>query len=156
LILKLKITLHLIAQPGSPTIRILQLTDIHIDFEYQPGSLAACNQPLCCRNSSTPKNGNQTQLAGYWGDYRNCDAPLWLIENMFEHISKNENFDFVYWTGDLPPHNVWNQSRSDQLSALRVLTALFLKYFPNKVIYPSLGNHEAAPCTYFKSYLETI
>lgn len=24
-------------------------------------------------------------------------------------------FDWVYWTGDLPPHNVWNQSREDQV-----------------------------------------
>ena len=24
-------------------------------------------------------------------------------------------FDWVYWTGDLPPHNVWNQSRENQV-----------------------------------------
>jgi sphingomyelin phosphodiesterase len=51
-------------------------------------------------------------------------------------------FDFVYWTGDLPPHNIWNQTRPDQIFALRKLTQLFQKYFPNKVIYPALGNHE--------------
>ena len=54
-------------------------------------------------------------------------------------------FDFVYWTGDLPAHNVWNQSRSDQLHELDVLTQLFGKYFQGKVIYPTLGNHEASP-----------
>ncbi len=84
--------------------------------------------------------------AGYWGDYRNCDVPLWTVENMFEHISKTEQFDFVYMTGDIPPHNVWNQTKSDQLNAISVLTGLFLKYFPNKVIFSTLGNHEAAPC----------
>lgn len=41
---------------------------------------------------------------------------------------------------------VWNQSRSDQLYALEHLTQLFKKYFPNKLIFPTLGNHEAAPC----------
>ena len=45
----------------------------------------------------------------------------------------------------MPPHNVWNQSRSDQISALQYLTNLFLKYFPGKIICPSLGNHEATP-----------
>ena len=29
-------------------------------------------------------------MAGYWGDYRNCDIPLWTAENMFKHISENE------------------------------------------------------------------
>ena len=45
----------------------------------------------------------------------------------------------------MPPHNVWNQSRSDQTNAQDVITSLFRKYFPNKVIYPTLGNHEATP-----------
>ena len=92
-------------KPNSPTIRILQLSDIHIDFEYQPGALAECGQPLCCRNSSTLKNNDpfdksdESKLAGYWGDYRNCDVPVWTVENMFDHISKNENVKllFFYW-----------------------------------------------------------
>ena len=73
----------------------MQLTDLHIDFEYQPGSLADCGQPLCCRNSSTNLSSlneaiKDDKKAGYWGDYRNCDSPLWTVENMFDFISKNE------------------------------------------------------------------
>ena len=63
----------------------------------------------------------------------------------FFSIFDNFKFDFIYWTGDLPPHNVWWQTRSDQLFALDTLTNLFLKYFPNKKIFPALGNHESAP-----------
>ena len=57
--------------------------------------------------------------AGYWGDYRNCDVPVWTVESMFDYIANNEKvnenlhiwnknlkfffeFDYVYWTGDLP------------------------------------------------------
>lgn len=89
-------------KPNSPTIRILQLSDIHIDFEYQPGALAECGQPLCCRNSSTLKNNDpfdksdESKLAGYWGDYRNCDVPVWTVENMFDHISKNEKVKYIF------------------------------------------------------------
>lgn len=53
---------------------------------------------------------------------------------------------FLFKTGDLPPHNIWNQTRSDQLNALEKLTFLFQKYFPNKSIFPTLGNHETQPC----------
>ena len=35
---------------------------------------------------------------------------------------------------------VWNQSRPDQLNAYDKITDIFKKYFPNKVIYPTLGN----------------
>ena len=26
-----------------------------------------------------------------------------------------QDFDYALWTGDVPPHNIWNQSRSDQV-----------------------------------------
>jgi len=44
---------------------------------------------------------DDSKLAGYWGDYRNCDVPLWTVENMFDHISKNEDvilnyFKYIY------------------------------------------------------------
>lgn len=161
-ILNWNVTMPLVPKPtvvpfvaptkGSPIIKILQLTDIHIDFEYEPGSLADCSQPLCCRKNSNKHNvinNGEDSKAGFFGDYRNCDIPLWTVESMFDYISKNENFDFIYWTGDLPPHNVWNQTRTDQLSAIEKLTILFQKYFGNKAIYPTLGNHEAAPCNLF-------
>jgi sphingomyelin phosphodiesterase len=68
----------------------LHLSDIHVDFEYQPGAPADCLDPLCCRNQSTPNPNSTASGAGYWGDYRNCDVPLWTVESMFDYISKNE------------------------------------------------------------------
>lgn len=146
-------------------IRILHLADIHIDFDYEPGANVNCDQPLCCRKDARFRSNLTTTTttnsplrrrrrrvdspfkpAGYWGDYGPCDIPLWTVENMFDHLAKNEKFDMVYWTGDLPPHNIWNQTRQDQLSAIRTLTQLFKKYFPKTIVLPSLGNHEAQPC----------
>lgn len=51
--------------------------------------------------------------------------------------------DFIYYTGDLPPHNVWNQSREQQLYSLNTINQLLEKTFPNKTFYPAVGNHEA-------------
>ena len=36
--------------------------------------------------------------AGLWGDYRNCDAPRWLVEATFDYIAENNPviaFSFV-------------------------------------------------------------
>jgi hypothetical protein len=82
---------------GAPTIRILHLSDIHIDYEYVPDSLSECDQPLCCRSTSTQSNGTQqTNLAGYWGSYGNCDIPKWTVESMFKYISKKDNVSFKF------------------------------------------------------------
>ena len=46
-----------------------------------------------------------------WGDLRKCDTPLRTIEAMYKHIAAHHTIDLIYWTGDLPPHDIWNQSR---------------------------------------------
>jgi sphingomyelin phosphodiesterase len=83
-------------KPSPFKLRVLHLTDLHIDFEYQPHTLADCDQPLCCRAVSSSKNKtyDPSRLAGFWGDYRNCDVPIWTVENMFEHIAENEQVYF--------------------------------------------------------------
>jgi sphingomyelin phosphodiesterase len=54
-------------------------------------------------------------------------------------------FDAIYWTGDIPPHNIWNQNKQDQIKAYKVLIELFKKHFPNIMVLPSVGNHETDP-----------
>lgn len=67
-------------QEGSPTVKVLHLADIHWDPEYLAGSNAMCGDPLCCRATSG-EVVNATDAAGYWGDYRTCDLPWYLVEN---------------------------------------------------------------------------
>ncbi len=62
-------------------------------------------------------------------------------------------FDVVYWTGDLPGHNVWDQTRQDQMHAQEFVNGLFLKYFPGKLILPAVGNHESAPVNRYAQIL---
>ncbi|ESP02348.1 hypothetical protein LOTGIDRAFT_92630, partial [Lottia gigantea] len=136
-------------KPGSPVKRILQLSDIHLDVLYKPGSNAVCNEPLCCRPDDG-QPGKGVPGAGKWGDYRNCDTPIWTLNNLFEHLQQiSHQFDIVYWTGDLPAHNIWNQTRQDQVDILKRLHDLFVKYFPDKTIYSALGNHESSPVNSF-------
>lgn len=127
------------------------MTDIHLDLEYKPGSLADCDQVLCCRNASTSMNKtvSKERLAGKWGDYRFCDLPLWTVESMFEHIVNREDFDFIYWTGDVGPHSVWENSKETQIEYFQKLSELFQKYFPNKKIYSTIGNHDSEPDNLF-------
>lgn len=57
-----------------PTLRAMHLSDVHLDFEYSPGSLASCPDYLCCRaDSGKVKPGDR--VAGDWGA-TDCDIPV--------------------------------------------------------------------------------
>ena len=127
-------------------IKILHLSDIHIDLEYTEGLNANCEDPLCCRPpNSPPSHGQSKQPAGHWGEFK-CDLPFETFNNLLEHLAQNKKeFDWIYWTGDLPAHDDWNQTRSDQQLLLQLLTKQMEFYLGDVKIYPTLGNHESAP-----------
>jgi len=130
----------------SPALRFLQITDIHYDEEYYIGSLAECSEPCCCESGSG-STSSVDEEAGTWGDYRSCDIPQWTLENTLAHINQTQlgEIDYIIWTGDIPAHDVWKQTKDSVLSAIDELYNLFRVYFPNTPIYPALGNHEANP-----------
>ncbi|XP_061754541.1 sphingomyelin phosphodiesterase [Nerophis ophidion] len=135
--------------PGSPQSRVLFLTDIHWDKEYLNGTAADCKEPLCCRNDSNASLWRRRE-AGYWGTYSKCDLPLRTVENLLENVARTGPWDWVYWTGDIPAHNVWSQTRKQQLSELRVITRLIQKHLGRNVtVYPAIGNHESTPVNSF-------
>ena len=81
-------------QPDAPTLKVLHLSDFHWDPEYLPGSNADCGDPLCCRaGSGIP--ANESAIAGYWGDYRDCDLPLWTLRNSMEHIASTHSVSLL-------------------------------------------------------------
>ncbi|XP_051971914.1 sphingomyelin phosphodiesterase-like [Xyrauchen texanus] len=134
---------------GSPKSRILFLTDIHWDAEYAEGSVVNCQEPLCCRNESGQASWKH-RGAGYWGTYGSCDLPLRTVENLLQNVAKSGPWDWVYWTGDIPAHNVWSQTRAQQLKELTTISRLVLKYLgPNVTVYPAVGNHESTPVNSF-------
>lgn len=133
-------------KPGAPVMRILHLSDVHWDSLYTPELDTDCGEPLCCRPPN--KYVGPDKGAGKWGSYP-CDTPWITLENLLQYINSSVQFDYMYWTGDLPAHNVWWQTRSDQLYILDTLVKLMLKYFPGKTIFPAVGNHESAPVNSF-------
>uniref|UniRef100_A0A1A9ZW88 Sphingomyelin phosphodiesterase n=1 Tax=Glossina pallidipes TaxID=7398 RepID=A0A1A9ZW88_GLOPL len=134
---------------GAPFFKVLHISDTHYDPHYVEGSNAECNEPLCCRLSSgKPENPNSR--AGKWGDYRKCDTPKRTVDNMLSHIADtHSDIDYILWTGDLPPHDVWNQSKVENLEILKETVRQMVDKFPGVPIFPALGNHESAPVNSF-------
>uniref|UniRef100_A0A915DCX4 Saposin B-type domain-containing protein n=1 Tax=Ditylenchus dipsaci TaxID=166011 RepID=A0A915DCX4_9BILA len=129
------------------TFRVLQLSDLHFDFSYTPGSEADCKLPICCQTSIPLTKPNKP--AGYWGTLASCDLPWWTIENMLQHINKTEKIDYIMLTGDYMSHRDWTYTRQGHLEVIANLSATMTKYFPSTPVFYTLGNHEGVPVDSF-------
>ena len=47
------------------------------------GGQVECDNFICCQDEYV-----SGEKAGEWGTYTNCDAPIWLLENMFRDITQ--------------------------------------------------------------------
>lgn len=83
---------------GAGVYRVLHVTDIHWDMEYQAGANSDCGQPMCCRAvQGTPAGPNTT--CGHYGDY-NGDAPQALVESVFAAAAAlDPPIDVAFLTG---------------------------------------------------------
>ncbi|KAK9693930.1 Calcineurin-like phosphoesterase [Popillia japonica] len=133
----------------SEPFRVLHITDIHYDEQYTVGSASKCNKFLCCQADNTVRS-LYDDVAGYWGSWGKCDAPHNLITETFRHIQENPvGFKYVYFTGDVVSHRIWNTSIE---SNIRLINGIFYEMkqaFPGVKIFPTLGNHETHPVNLF-------
>ncbi|XP_053699314.1 sphingomyelin phosphodiesterase-like [Sabethes cyaneus] len=140
---------HFPGARGPNDIKILQVTDFHYDSNYRVGHNANCNRPVCCR-SDLEIPDNIEDRAGRWGDYRDCDTPWDTVEEVINHMAENHpDAAYVYHTGDIIDHGVWETSVSHNIESMNRLHNKLLEVFPNKPVYNIIGNHEAHPTNVF-------
>ncbi|XP_053603313.1 sphingomyelin phosphodiesterase-like [Plodia interpunctella] len=89
--------------------------------------------------------------AGYWGDYRSCDTPLWAYDDVIDRIAETHNdIDIVYYIGDTIDHGVWETSFELINDMNRHLIEKMRTAFgENVLVVPTIGNHEAQPTNQF-------
>jgi len=123
----------------------IQITDPHLDLSYKAGAYADCFQGAfgmgCCRENSIPFPRNRT--SSEWGDY-SCDSPQLLLNRSLTWISANfPKPDFIMWTGDSVAHDDLSQTSHKNLHTIQVMTDIIDHVYPNTLVIPALGNHDA-------------
>ncbi|GAB6020688.1 hypothetical protein CHUAL_003357 [Chamberlinius hualienensis] len=136
---------------ASPKIRVLHISDTHFDKKYAEGAVSNCNEFMCCRANSLINPDHIAEYAGKYGSVNgSCDIPKLTLESLLAFASTSLQIDWVYWTGDIPPHDVWNQTKDGNVEMLLETNELVRSYFPNAyTVFPACGNHEAEPCNSF-------
>ncbi|KAF9171778.1 hypothetical protein BGX21_006795 [Mortierella sp. AD011] len=131
-------------------VDVLHLSDWHFDDQYVPGSEAECDRPLCCRTYSDSP-ATPTRAASTWGDYK-CDAPSKLGVDMLKFVPKVANVNFTIFTGDVPPHDVWAETK-DTVVVIEDQAYTNMKAGLSSKVYPTVGNHETGPVNLFPTKL---
>ena len=139
--------------PSGERVKVLHLSDFHLDPRYAVASEANCTTGLCCRTNvrATELSVGQVQLpAPLYGAYK-CDTPYYLGLAALQSIAPlagtqgNSSFAWTVYTGDLVSHDSQNQlSRAYTEYAEFSIYNMFKEYIGGPV-FPVLGNHDSNP-----------
>ena len=134
-------------------INFVQITDTHIQLDYQEGKVINCNIPLCCRDTPEQlgfkdnKNhkGKDIQYSLKYGAVGKCDGNLEVLKSLAKEIN-HQNISFILFTGDFSAHDVWEIQQDDISKITQISVDILSKEIGDDIpIYPAIGNHEKAP-----------
>ncbi|XP_023936215.2 sphingomyelin phosphodiesterase 1-like [Bicyclus anynana] len=88
--------------------------------------------------------------AGYWGDYRNCDTPLWSYVDVLKQIASHKEIDVVYYLGDNIDHHIWETTYElvDEVNSL-IADKMKNTFQRDILVIPTIGNHDSQPVNQF-------
>lgn len=145
-----------IPSPSGNLVKVLHMSDIHIDPRYAVASEANCSSGLCCRANAKSTSGKISLPAPLYGAFQ-CDSPYFLITSALESIapltgtthdnqSECDQFAWGIYTGDLVSHESQNELSQDYIMYAEWSIYHMLKaYIPSGPIFPVLGNHDSNP-----------
>ena len=130
-------------------LRMLQITDLHLDLKFKKGASANCMRPICCRDDPTEDQiKNNDAVSGKYGFEGKCDIGQDLFKSFVEDAFQ-KNIDFIVWTGDNAPHDTWEGSQEEVFKISKKLKEMLDKKFRNggkkTPVFYCLGNHEKYP-----------
>ncbi|KAI0030554.1 sphingomyelin phosphodiesterase [Vararia minispora EC-137] len=132
---------------GNAPFQVVQLSDAHIDTQYVVGSNANCTKPICCRTFADSP-ATTTDPAGPFGNSK-CDPPVDLATSMLSAVKQfGGGAKFMIFTGDVEDGDTWLVDQSLVTSDLQSFDSMLASSL-NMPVFPSIGNHDAAPVNSF-------
>lgn len=126
-------------------VKVMHISDVHLDFNYQEGTNAQCKEPLCCRAvNGAPKKPEDA--AGKYGALADCDLPPITAELVFDFVKEmDQKPDVLFWTGDNVAHDIWNQTSHENSDYTVRISEWLQEHLGDVPVYPTPGNHEFFP-----------
>ena len=144
-----------VPKPSGKRVKVLHLSDFHLDPRYSVGSEGNCSSGLCCRANNPNSDSPQVALlpAPAYGTFR-CDTPYDLALAALDSVGpltgtgKGKDAEPLAWsiyTGDLVSHE--QQSELSRLYVQYEETSIYgmFKTFLTGPVFAALGNHDSSP-----------
>ena len=146
------------APPASgKRVKVLHLSDFHLDPRYAVASEANCSASLCCRtnvHASGKSIGQVESPAPLYGAYE-CDTPYYLglaaLQSIGPLTGTHGGKDPVAWTlytGDLVSHDTANQLSRAYVDYAEVSIYDMFKEYIGSPVFAVLGNHDSNPVAF--------
>lgn len=142
-------------KPNGKRIKVLHLSDLHLDPRYAVSSEANCSSNLCCRSDNhNTQSKNKVLLPASPYGYFKCDTPYDLALAALQAVgpltgtgtgSHDDRLAWTLYTGDLQSHDPEAQISQEYLEYTETsIFEMFKKYLTGPV-FVTLGNHDSAP-----------
>ncbi|WWD17604.1 hypothetical protein CI109_102045 [Kwoniella shandongensis] len=139
---------------GTDRIKILHMSDFHVDPRYATGSEGNCTSGLCCRRGNpvaSLEDGFTPSVPAPRFGYFLCDTPWALGAAAVQAIpvltgtDSNDVFNMTIFTGDLVSHDPYYQLSEGYIEYTE--TALYDLWKqtlnPSTPLYAAIGNHDS-------------
>ncbi|KAI0342172.1 sphingomyelin phosphodiesterase [Trametopsis cervina] len=138
---------HKWVSQGRPTMKVVHLSDVHIDRQYTVGADANCTKSICCRHF-VGQTGPVTEPAEPFGN-SHCDSPPDLAQSLLGAVQEfGHDAAFAIFTGDVVEGDIWLTNKSDSAVDLREWNDQMSASI-GLTVYPSIGNHDTSPVNSF-------
>ncbi|KAH6662038.1 Metallo-dependent phosphatase-like protein [Halenospora varia] len=132
-------------------VKVLHLSDFHLDPRYEVASEANCTSGLCCRYSKSASTSQAVFPAPLYGAFK-CDTPYYLGLAALQSIASltgtgNGTSDAAWtiYTGDLVSHDPENEMSRDYVEYTETSIYGMFKSYLKGPVFPVLGNHDSSP-----------
>ncbi|KAJ5683413.1 hypothetical protein N7462_006578 [Penicillium macrosclerotiorum] len=136
-------------------VKVLHMSDFHLDARYGVNTEANCSSGLCCRSDNHNDHSEDHVLlpASPYGAFK-CDTPYDLGLAALQAVGaltgtgkgcEQEPLAWTLYTGDLASHDPQSQMSREYLEYVETSTFDMFKTYLSGPVFCALGNHDASP-----------
>lgn len=132
---------------GQTPIKVVHISDIHVDLNYTTGASYNCTKNICCRPYTAADEPGVTDYpAGPYGNSE-CDSPVSLEESLYTAIEDLvPDRAFTIFTGDVVEGAVWLVTDEEVTNDLN---DAYGRMQGIGQTYAVIGNHDSSPVNSF-------